>query len=154
MTWNSFCCVCNIRCKPKISSISADGIYVNNRQTRDHRQNPPPPPSVGWDNTFWGWMLVGNIVFVQWPSCKVWLAIWRLFQYPKNAVSTDLHTVPDSKVHGPTVGPSGSCQPQKGPMLAPWTLLSGTMLCHALWNVTGEIQCYPITLSWRIFGFV
>ena len=35
--------------------------------------------------------------------------------------------VPDSKVHGPTWGPSGSCRPQMGPMLAPWTLLSGVM---------------------------
>ena len=34
-------------------------------------------------------------------------------------------TVPDSKFHGPTWGPPGSCRPQMGPMLAPWTLLSG-----------------------------
>ena len=26
---------------------------------------------------------------------------------------------------GPTWGPTGSCRPQMGPMLAPWTLLSG-----------------------------
>ena len=26
---------------------------------------------------------------------------------------------------GPTWGPSGSCRPQMGPMLAPWTMLSG-----------------------------
>ena len=26
---------------------------------------------------------------------------------------------------GPTLGPSGSCRPQMGPMLGPWTLLSG-----------------------------
>ena len=32
---------------------------------------------------------------------------------------------PDSKVHGPTWGPPGSYRPQMGPMLAPWTLLSG-----------------------------
>ena len=29
---------------------------------------------------------------------------------------------------GPTWGPPGSCQPQVGPMLAPWTLLSGNVL--------------------------
>ena len=29
------------------------------------------------------------------------------------------------KVHGPTWGPPGSCRPQMGPMLVPWTLLSG-----------------------------
>ena len=32
---------------------------------------------------------------------------------------------PDSKVHGPTWGPPGSCRPQMGTMLALWTLLSG-----------------------------
>ena len=32
------------------------------------------------------------------------------------------------KFMGPTWGPSGSCRPQMGPMLAPWTLLSGLLL--------------------------
>ena len=30
---------------------------------------------------------------------------------------------------GPTWGPPGSCRPQMGPMLAPWTLLSGLVYC-------------------------
>ena len=30
-----------------------------------------------------------------------------------------------AKFMGPTWGPPGSCRPQIGPMLAPWTLLSG-----------------------------
>ena len=30
-----------------------------------------------------------------------------------------------AKFMGPTWGPPGSCRPQVGPMLAPWTLLSG-----------------------------
>ena len=34
-------------------------------------------------------------------------------------------TYPDSKVHGPTWGPSGTDRTQVGPMLASWTLLSG-----------------------------
>ena len=29
---------------------------------------------------------------------------------------------------GPTWGPPGSCRPQMGPMLAPWTLLSGSAI--------------------------
>ena len=29
---------------------------------------------------------------------------------------------------GPTWGPPGSCRPQMGPMLAPWTLLSGQLI--------------------------
>ena len=32
-----------------------------------------------------------------------------------------------AKFIGPTWGPSGSCQPQLGTMLAPWTLLSGAL---------------------------
>ena len=43
---------------------------------------------------------------------------------------------------GPTWGPPGSCRPQLGPMLAPWTLLLGIswksipliMSCSQLWN--------------------
>ena len=30
-----------------------------------------------------------------------------------------------ARIMGPTWGPPGSCRPQMGPMLAPWTLLSG-----------------------------
>ena len=33
--------------------------------------------------------------------------------------------VPDNKVHGANMGPSGADRTQVGPMLAPWTLLSG-----------------------------
>ena len=34
---------------------------------------------------------------------------------------------PDRKVQGANMGPPGSCRPQMGPMLAPWTLLSGAL---------------------------
>ena len=33
-----------------------------------------------------------------------------------------------AKFMGPAWGPPGSCRPQMGPMLAPWTLLSGIVL--------------------------
>ena len=33
-----------------------------------------------------------------------------------------------AKFMGPAWGPPGSCRPQMGPMLAPWTLLSGYAL--------------------------
>ena len=36
-----------------------------------------------------------------------------------------------AKFMGPTWGPSGSCWPQMGSMLAPWTLLSGHWLVHS-----------------------
>ena len=43
---------------------------------------------------------------ITWSRCKPW--------------STHI-----AKIIGPTWGPPGSCRPQMGPMLAPWTLLSG-----------------------------
>ena len=33
---------------------------------------------------------------------------------------------------GPTWGPPGSCRPQMGPMLAPWTLLSGEFMAESI----------------------
>ena len=50
------------------------------------------------------------------------------FLYQVNVVRTLLYSnksLLDNKVHGATWGPPGSCRPQMGPMLAPWTLLSG-----------------------------
>ena len=40
---------------------------------------------------------------------------------------------------GPTWGPYGSCRPQMGPMLAPWTLLSGLLY--------GMSRIYPYPLG-------
>ena len=41
----------------------------------------------------------------------------------------------DSKVHGTNMGPSGADRTQVGPMLAPWTLLSGypSIMNLAIW---------------------
>ena len=36
-----------------------------------------------------------------------------------------LTVIQTAKFMGPTWGPPGSCRPQMGPMLVPWTLLSG-----------------------------
>ena len=42
---------------------------------------------------------------------------------------------PIARFMGPTRGPPASCQPRMGPMLGPWTLLSGLLLLIAsvLW---------------------
>ena len=47
-------------------------------------------------------------------------------------------TNPDSKVHGANMGPPGSCRPQMGPILAPWTLLSGKCSTSpvAVWSMS------------------
>ena len=58
---------------------------------------------------------------------------------------------------GPTWGPPGSCRPQMGPILAPWTLLSGggggtTM---ATWTATGyccSTRCMYLTIAVLLFN--
>ena len=42
---------------------------------------------------------------------------------------------------GPTWGPSGADRTQVGPMLAPWTLLSGYQLDWSTWNI---VVCNPV----------
>ena len=62
----------------------------------------------------------------------------------------------DNKVHVPTWGPPGSCRPQMGPMLAPWTLLSGR-ICYLV-LLLGLLSCYPFiydihndVIKWKHF---
>ena len=45
-----------------------------------------------------------------------------------------------AKFMGPTWGPPGSCRPQMGPMLAPWTLLSGTFQCLCMLGFCSQCQ--------------
>ena len=47
---------------------------------------------------------------------------------------------------GPTWGPPGSCRPQMGPMLTPWTWLSG-ILAPYKWYPTG--RCI-VTIKWML----
>ena len=56
---------------------------------------------------------------------------------------------------GPTWGPPGSCQPQMGPMLSPWTLLSGDLsicvsnLTERYWRVS--YGCLTRSWIWPMF---
>ena len=53
---------------------------------------------------------------------------------------------------GPIWGPPGSCRPQMGPMLAPWTLLSGKPSNSQLQGGAffAKLGCFPTTVSnWR-----
>ena len=52
---------------------------------------------------------------------------WLLFDFTHMFQGNICHRV---RFMGQTWGPPGSCRPQMGPMLAPWTLLSG---CCWLW---------------------
>ena len=58
---------------------------------------------------------------------------------------------------GPTWGPPGSCRPQMGPMLAPWTLLSGwdfkkfMVIFLPYVHKRYLIQCIPRNMSYSFF---
>ena len=44
---------------------------------------------------------------------------------PWHIDSLSPNAIPDSKVHGTNMGPSGADRTQVGPIFAPWTLLFG-----------------------------
>ena len=83
-----------------------------------------------------------------------------------------------AKFMGPTWGPPGSCRPQMGPMLAPWTLLSGIftlrqppefLQCFCVWycckqwdhiqyiprnmHMVFALLCFVVVIHWLIFPY-
>ena len=50
-----------------------------------------------------------------------------------------------AKFIGPTWGPPGSCQPQMGPIMAPWTLLSGYIFTW--YDGIDEIDSHGVTVN-------
>ena len=52
---------------------------------------------------------------------------------------------PDSKVHGANMGPIWTDRTQVGPMLAPWTLLSGWWLCT--YSIPNLVITEPVNVS-------
>ena len=72
-----------------------------------------------WLNiSFWIWF--GYINSFHWIIyiCKTLRPICRIRQMKSMYIQI-------AKFMGPAWGPHGSCRPQMGPMLAPWTLLAG-----------------------------
>ena len=61
-----------------------------------------------------------------------------------------------ARFKGPTWDPPGSCRPQVGPMLAPWTLQSGIVflnswVCVGCWNPSWNIRsclCSLLSKCW------
>ena len=51
---------------------------------------------------------------------------------------------------GPTWGPPGPCRPQMGPILAPWTLLSGIVWMFSQYEKK-SMSCWPTSLCWTTF---
>ena len=73
-------------------------------------------------------------------------------------VSTHTHMYTQiAKFMGPTWGPHGSCRPQVGPTLAPWTLLSVLHLTEWQWECWGDgggLYCrIYFFISNNIFGY-
>ena len=70
-----------------------------------------------------------------------YILLWLNFQYIVIAIAYNTYNISEgiytqiAKFMGPTWGPPGSCQPQMGPMLAPWNLLS-VYVCQLEWYPT------------------
>ena len=109
----------------------------------DHYWKKPLVPSVMTKLASWQLLVFSDILFYtphQWQRCyiddisspekcslaltgKLWFVFVDIFM--KLTVLWWDATVPDSM--GPTWGPPGADRTQVGPMLAPWTLLSGML---------------------------
>ena len=76
-------------------------------------------------------------------SPAVWGGVGGVGWFRAVCMALVSNSSPDSKVPGPTWGPPGSCGPQMGPMMAPWTLLSGSMYSLAMLGDTGEPMAAP-----------
>ena len=48
---------------------------------------------------------------------------------------------------GPTLGPSGADRTQVGPMVAPWTLLSGKPIHNHCWYIVNSNSCFILRLN-------
>ena len=85
------------------------------------------------------WITKGTAQFICYVFVYLFWFLWLiLVSYQKqpsiwsgHEVATVLLPAQITKFMGPTWGPPGSCRPQMGPMLAPWTLLSG-WFCYQL----------------------
>ena len=63
-------------------------------------------------------------------------AVWNIITYwTTSSWHSTVSTTPlIARFMGPTWGPPGADRTQVGPMLAPWTLLSGSCTVTVLWN--------------------
>ena len=86
-----------------------------------------------------GWPCVGQAVDLDQQSHKA----CSLCIHTPRAGCNGYHKLSQiARFIGPTGGPPGSCWPQMGPMLAPWTLLSGMLmvwLCFTCISCSGSL---------------
>ena len=71
-----------------------------------------------------------------WFTTEVYLDVTLKYcDFSAVSISKSNNRTPDNKVHGANMGPVWADRTQVGPMLAPWTLLSGTA-----WKLA--VQCF------------
>ena len=98
---------------------------------------------------------LARVTFMQYMSlvtqfmslhCYTFHGIWNTLGLTPSGVTSQI-----AKFMGPTWGPPGTCRPQMGPILAPWTLLSG-----ALWFTSApsvSLLWHMRYIWWHICGF-
>ena len=83
------------------------------------------------------------------PEAMLTSYSWGFFSIHWRAISQWVPKLPQiAKFRGPTWSPPGSYQHQMGPMLAPWTLLSGTILYKLFENCTSKITTKSPRSQW------
>ena len=119
------------------------GQNVNLKCLKQHIQSYLPVSAVShhWFRWYslinlilWYFYCVGKSVMSWKPhQLSVLLVLIRLMIIAfRSYIKCILHISPDSKVPGVSMGPSGADRTQVGPMLAPWTLLSGSLIRYIL----------------------
>ena len=82
----------------------------------------------GYGINQWGDALQCNVLLALSEPIPRMIPDRPLISQPSNTGMRNYITTQIAKFMGPTWGPPGSCRPQMGPVLAPWTLLSGNAL--------------------------
>ena len=119
------------------------------------------------DNLKWIWMdgwmrhlcCVRNKITqaLQWRFIYALTRMLSWYSFRSSLATRETSNNPDSKIHGSTWGPAGSCRPQVGPMLAQRTLLSGKLslpweheqFAHSV-HILFSIYCIAIIIRRRV----
>ena len=98
-----------------------------------------------------------HVPHLHWGNCAsiIWIHMNRWYNQNRPRYITAISLI--ARFMGPTWGSSGADRTQMGPMLAPWTLLSGIFMFKT--PKTGALLvmvfCYYFPpLSWFIFRYV
>ena len=90
-----------------------------------------------WEGTLENEIALKKKVPSRWRVNKLNCNLWPVFVMAASQTT---------RFMGPTWSPPGPCGPQVGPMLAPWTLLSGMLYTMSSYIV----QCYKETQLWSL----